>query len=140
MASKIPRELAVTAGAGLVAVAAWTGLAIGLGSVFLGPGKRRRGTAQEIAPSSDNTLMLEPLLDRLDRIEARVSAVEARLTPAATSVAELDSRIQRQTKDIEALQVQMGETRQRETDGDLARLATLFVEVKHPLYTGTIVR
>jgi hypothetical protein len=108
MVNKILRGLAVAAG---------TGLAIGLGFAYLGPGKRRRRTSAMSTSSSDSILMLEPILDRLDRIEARLSTVEARPVPAvtvhSTSLAELDLRIQEQTKDIEALQVQMSETRQR---------------------------
>jgi hypothetical protein len=66
MASTILKGLAVAAG---------TGLAIGFGY------KRR-------SDSSDDILALEPLLDRLDRIEARMSAVEARPLPDVQAMLE----------------------------------------------------
>lgn len=97
-----------------VAVAAGTGLAIGLGFVCLGPGKRRRKTTPINATSSDSILLIEPLLDRLDCIEARLSAVESRPIPAnSASLSGPDPRFEQQTKDIETLQAQMSETRQR---------------------------
>jgi len=80
--------------------------------------------------SSDSILMLEPILDRLDRIEARLSTVEARPVPAVHSIslAELDLRIQQQTRDIETLQVQMSETRQR-VAAEAALVERRFAEV-----------
>jgi hypothetical protein len=106
-----------------VAVAAGTGLAIGLSFLCLGPGKRRRNT-------SNGVLLLEPLLDRLDCIETRLSAVETRPVSLANSVslAEPDLRIQQQTKAIEALQAQMSETRQR-IAADAALVERRFAEV-----------
>lgn len=65
MASKILKGLAVAAG---------TGLAIGFG-------RKRRTQATPIGAASDITPATEPLLDRLEQIEARVSAVEARPLP-----------------------------------------------------------
>jgi hypothetical protein len=65
MASKILKGLAVAAG---------TGLAIGLG-------RKRRTQATPIGAAPDNTPAMEPPLDRLGHIEARVSAVEARPVP-----------------------------------------------------------
>jgi hypothetical protein len=62
MASKILKGLAVAAG---------TGLAIGFGS-------KRRSQAPSMSDASDNSPAIESPLDRLDRIEARMSAVEAR--------------------------------------------------------------
>ena len=53
--------------------------------------------------SSESSPILEPILDRLDRIEARLSAVEARAVPSTAhslSLAELDLRIQEQAKGI----------------------------------------
>lgn len=135
MAGRIPGGLAVAAGACL---------AMGLGLTFAGPSGRRR-RAPPINPlSSDSILVLEPILDRLDRIETRLSSIEARPIPAIPSAAELDLTIRRHAKDIEMLQAQMTEARQREADGDIARLAALFAEVKHPLAVaqnaGTSVR
>lgn len=97
-----------------VAFAAGTGLAIGLGFVCLGPGKRGRKTTPINTTSSDSILLIEPLLDRLDCIEARLSAVESRPMPAnSVSLSGPDPRLEQQTKDIETLQAQMSETRQR---------------------------
>ena len=62
MANKILKGLAVVAG---------TGLAIGFGS-------RRRTQVNSTSDAPDNLPATELLLDRLDRIEARVSAMEAR--------------------------------------------------------------
>jgi len=96
-----------------VVVAAGAGLALGLGFVRLGPGKRRKTTPMNTA-SSDSILLIEPILDRLDGIDARLSAVESRAIPAnSVSLTEPDPRFQQQTKDIETLQAQMSETRQR---------------------------
>jgi len=113
-----------------LAVAAGTGLAIGLGFLCLGPGKRRRGEAPTSSTSFDGVRLIEPLLDRLDRIETRVSAVESRPMPLAQtgSLADLDPRIQQQTKDIEALQAQMNETRQR-IASDAALVERRFADV-----------
>jgi hypothetical protein len=113
-----------------VAFAAGTGLAIGLGFVCLGPGKRRRKTASVSAPFSDGILLIEPLLDRLDSIEVRLSAVESRPAPSAHSISltEPDPRIQQQAKDIETLQVQMNETRKR-VAADAASVERRFAEV-----------
>jgi hypothetical protein len=67
---------------------------------------------------------------RLDRIEARLSAVESRPDPSAQSVSltELDLRVQKQAKDTETLQVQMRETRQRAAV-DAALVERRFAEV-----------
>lgn len=58
---------------------------------------------------SDNAQALEPLLQRLDRIEARISAVEASDDSVIT---ELGLRVERQAKMIETLKVQLNGTRQ----------------------------
>jgi hypothetical protein len=73
MAGKILRGLAVVAG---------TGLAIGFGS-------KRRTQAISMNDSSENILAIEPLLDRLDRIESRMSAVETR--PVKNSEASIEA-------------------------------------------------
>ena len=70
---------------GGIAVAAGTGLAIGLGLVCLGPDNRRGRTGRIGTPSSGSVLPPEPLLDRIERIEARLSAMEARRSPGASS-------------------------------------------------------
>jgi hypothetical protein len=56
----------------------------------------------------DDILKLEPLLDRLESIEARMKGVDAR--PGA---GELEMRVRLQARDIEALQTQLDDTRQR---------------------------
>ncbi len=83
-----------------LAVAAGVGLAIGLGSGSVTFGKRRR---------PDNPRMRE----QLDRIESRISAVEAQPVPAAVATAELDQRIIEHANNIEALRLQLNEYRER---------------------------
>jgi hypothetical protein len=56
----------------------------------------------------DDILKLEPLLDRLERIEARMKGADAR--PGA---GEPEMRVRLQGRDIEALQTQLDDTRQR---------------------------
>ena len=56
----------------------------------------------------DDILKLEPLLDRLERIEARMQGVDAR-----AGAGELEMRVRLQGRDIEALQTQLDDTRQR---------------------------
>jgi hypothetical protein len=58
---------------------------------------------------SDNDQTIMPLLERLDRIESRISAVE---DSDSSVTAELGLRIERQAKMIEALKVQLNGTRQ----------------------------
>jgi uncharacterized coiled-coil protein SlyX len=111
MASKILKGLAIAAG---------TGLAIGFGS-------KRRRQAPSMSDTSDNSLPIQPLLYRLDRIEARMSAVEARPVSDAGSdgLAQLDQFVQRQRQDLETLRAQM-ERRFAEVAGEVpAILASL---------------
>jgi hypothetical protein len=89
MAIKILKGLAVAAG---------TGLAIGFGA-------RRRRQAPSMSGPADSSFPIQPLLERLDRIETRMSAVEAR--PVSDSGAQLDHFVQRQTQDFETLRVQV---------------------------------
>ena len=77
MASKILKGLAVAAG---------TGLAIGFGG-------KRRTQAISMNDSSENILAIEPFLDRLDRIESRMSAVEAR---PVTNIEALQAQVARE--------------------------------------------
>ena len=65
---------------------------------------------------------LEPLLERLDRIETRISAVEAQ--PAN----ELDERIRRQAEEIESLQLQLSDHRQK-VAGEMAAIEKRFADV-----------
>jgi hypothetical protein len=87
MANKIFKGLAVAAG---------TGLAIGFGS-------RRSTQATSMDDSSDTILALEPLLDRLDSVEARVSAVEAHVAEIPREVpAILESLLARHVEEVRA--------------------------------------
>ena len=81
-------------------------------------GKRSRGdysakkTAPERFPASG------PVLERLDRIESRIAAVDAR--PAVShsdSIADLDLRVDRQSRDIESLRLRVEEHRQEVSGG-----------------------
>jgi uncharacterized coiled-coil protein SlyX len=98
-----------------LAAAAGTGLAIGLGLVCLGSGRPRRKPAPAKTPARDNTLLREPIPARLDRVEARLRAVESRPDSSAQSgvLTELNLRVQQQAKDTESLQVQMRENREK---------------------------
>jgi hypothetical protein len=60
--------------------------------------------------SDDELLQLAPLLDRLDRIEARLLAAETR-SPSATT--ELAKVVGRQAEEIEALHTHLAEMRQK---------------------------
>jgi len=91
-----------------LAVAAGVGFAIGLSAGSMAASKRRRAGEN---PESGNSPDTGPALERLDRMESRMAAVEARPLPVAA--AELDLRIQEQSKDIAALRLQMDEYRQR---------------------------
>lgn len=85
------------------AVAAGVGFAIGFGS-----GVSKRRSLEKKVPGNapgDNRVR-----ERLDRLESRLTAVEAR--PSAVS-RETDRRITGQADDIEALRLQMSDYRQR---------------------------
>src|ERR1035441_785989 len=104
MASKILKGFAVAAG---------TGLAIGFGNT-------RRRQAPSTTDTPDNSLAIQALLKRLDRIEARMSAVEARPVSDTGSdgLAQLDHLVQRQTQDLETLRAQV-ERRFAEVAGEV---------------------
>lgn len=101
MPSKFLKGLAVAGGLGLV---------VGIGS-----GRHRAG---EIPMDKDSV----PLLDRLDRIELRISAIEAR------PVAEMDEYIQRQARELELFQSQMEEHR-RKVAGEVAGIEKRFADM-----------
>ncbi|HTA47792.1 MAG TPA: hypothetical protein VK789_35380 [Bryobacteraceae bacterium] len=87
------------------AVAAGVGFAIGFGS---GVGRRRSLEKKTLGNApGDNRLN-----ERLDRFESRLTAIEARPSPAAVT-READRRITSQAEDIEGLRLQMSEYRQR---------------------------
>jgi uncharacterized coiled-coil protein SlyX len=110
MASKILKGFAIAAG---------VGLAVGLGS-----GKRRREENSMRTHLPDDGPSLDPVLERLDRVESRLSAVETQ--PSA--VAEMDLRIQQQARDIETLQLQVTEHRQK-IAGEVATIEKRFADI-----------
>jgi hypothetical protein len=88
MAGKIFKGLAVAAG---------TVLAIGFGS-------KRRTQATTVSDSSDNIPAIEPQLDRLDRIEARVTVVESRPTANIEALRiRMDRRFAEVAKEVPAI-------------------------------------
>ena len=106
MASKILKGFAVAAG---------LGLAVGLGS-----GKRRREENSMHTHLPDDG----PLLERLDRIESRLSAVETH----PSNVTGLELQIQQQARDIEILQLQVTEHRQK-VAGEIAAIQKRFADI-----------
>ncbi len=109
------------------------GVAVGAGFACLGMNQPRQRAARKDVSPSDGAALPKALLDRLDRIDACVRSLEAQIAPLPLSIAELDLRIQQHAKNIEVLQAQVNETKQEEADRDIARLATLLTEMKHPL-------
>jgi uncharacterized coiled-coil protein SlyX len=103
MANKIIKGLAIAAG---------TGLAIGLGN-----NRNRPQISANIAPPEDGPEITETsvLNERLDRVENRLGAVEARPQQSADTIfrAEIDARFNRQTRDITALRVEMAATQEK---------------------------
>ncbi len=97
---------------GGIAIAAGAGLAIGFGSVL---GRRAARNRRREMP------ILEPLIDRLDRIEARVAQVEwspafespGRLpddvAAVRQSLASIDERLHAQSREIEFLRIRAAE-------------------------------
>ena len=97
-----------------IAIAAGTGIALGFGSSF----GRRRAEAQRRshAPAS-----MDSVMERLDRIETRVSAAEARPDPTPSrevqaeiaavraSLDRIDERLAGQAREIELLRIQASE-------------------------------
>jgi uncharacterized coiled-coil protein SlyX len=108
MANRLVKGLAVAAGLGLV---------LGVGS-----GRRRPGEISMHKDLRPDVPFPEPLLDRLDRIESRISAVESQ------PVSELDKRITRQAEEIESLQGQMREHRQKVAE-EVAAIEKRFADI-----------
>ncbi len=103
MSSKIVKGLAIAAG---------TGLAIGLGN------SRHRPdipTTPSDAQAPESMPEADPLEERLGSIETRLSAVESRPAPSIepAKIAEIEDRFERQNRDIMALRIQMAETREK---------------------------
>jgi hypothetical protein len=122
-----------------LAVAAGTGLAMGLtsGRVRVRPVARRPDREPEVsahaaAPASepdDEFLNIEPLLERLERLEARVESIELRPRAAepvagntvlfsgtndyAVLLADLDRRVEENTRDLALLRKSITEAEQR---------------------------
>src|SRR5580700_10529010 len=122
-----------------LAVAAGTGLAMGLtsGRVRVRTVARRPDREPEVStvfttPASepdDEFLNIEPLLDRLERLEARVESIELRPRAAepvagnavlfsetsdyAAVLADLDRRVEENTRDLALLRKSITEAEQR---------------------------
>lgn len=120
-----------------VGVAAAAAVGIGLGLLCTGARDRGSRTTQRREPEIDTSLAIAAVLDRLDRIEARLGADRADLAPVENSIADLAARLAQQEKSLEALKRQMGDVRQKEADEDISRLSDLFVRMKHPLFDTT---
>jgi uncharacterized coiled-coil protein SlyX len=100
-----------------IAVAVGVGFAVGVMA-----GKRSRGDY-----SARNTSKTKPVLDRLERIESRIAAGEARPSHSE-SIAELDSRVERQSRELESLRARIDEHRQ-EVASDLGSVEKRLAEV-----------
>lgn len=95
------------------AIAAGTGLAIGFGSAF----RRAKAPARPEAPADLHRQDLEPLIERLDRMESRVA--EAELRPSAdlsadvaavrASISNIEQRLEEQTRELELLRIRTAE-------------------------------
>src|SRR5665213_2275027 len=122
-----------------IAVAAGTGLAMGLtsGRVRVRPAARRPDREPEAsAPATasasepdDEFLNIEPLLDRLERLEARVESMDLRprapepvagravlfseTNDYAVLLADLDRRVEENTHDLALLRKSIAEAEQR---------------------------
>jgi chromosome segregation ATPase len=83
-----------------ICVAMGAGLAVGVVA-----SKRRGGGYSSGKPSPEQLPEFKPLFDRLDRIESRIAAVEARPLPVAhtESINDLESRLTSQSEDVRSL-------------------------------------
>jgi hypothetical protein len=95
-----------------IAVAVGVGFAVGVMA-----GKRSRGEYSERRTSREDLPASKPVLERLDRIESRIAAGDARplAVSHAESIAHLDSRLYRQSNDLESLRLRMEQQQQELT-------------------------
>ena len=80
----------------------------------------------------DDILNLEPLLDRLEQMEARLKAMEAKSMEGRPVAGEIGMRVRLQARDIETLQQQLDDTRERVSD-ESALVKQRFREISHEL-------
>jgi hypothetical protein len=108
-----------------IAVAVGVGFAVGVMA-----GKRSRGdySARNTSKASPESFPLsKPVLDRLERIESRIAAGEAGPSHSE-SIAELDARVERQSRELESLRMRVEEHRQ-EVTSDLGAIEKRLAEV-----------
>jgi len=105
-----------------IAVAVGVGFAVGVMA-----GKRSRGDYSARKTSPENFPPSKPVLDRLERIESRIAAGEAGPSHSE-SIAELDSRVERQSRELESLRMRVEEHRQEVTT-DLGAVEKRLAEV-----------
>jgi hypothetical protein len=107
-----------------MAIAVGVGFAVGVMAA-----KRSRGDDSTKQTSPEPSPASEPVLERLDRIESRIAAGEAKPAVShADSIANLDSRVDRQSREIESLRLRMEEHRQ-ETTSDLGAVEKRLDEI-----------
>jgi len=105
-----------------IAVAVGVGFAVGVMA-----GKRSRGDSSARKTPAEAFPLSEPVLDRLERIESRIAAGDARPSHAE-SIAELDARVERQSKELESLRAKVDEHRQ-EVTSDLGAVEKRLADV-----------
>ncbi|GEM_PF-5087221 len=95
------------------AIAAGTGLAIGFGSAF----RRTKSPIRREAPVDLDRRDLEPLIQRLDRMESRVARAESRpsselsadVAAVRASISNIEHRLDEQTRELELLRIRTAE-------------------------------
>ena len=90
----------------LAGIAMAAGTAVGVGAVLMGDRRTPRR-----APARPDVLDLEPILDRIDRFEARLDAVES--ANPSEIVADLDRRVRETETEIHRLRTGAGEVERR---------------------------
>lgn len=94
-----------------IAVVVGVGFAVGVMA-----GKRSRGDSSARKTSPESFPPSKPILDRLELIESRIAAGETRPSHSE-SIAELDARVERQSREFESLRVRVEEHRHEVTSG-----------------------